>query len=67
MPVDILTAERSLNSYGVDLLVLVNLRNWIGAYLQATVYMMTLRGASSIKELAKTVAKESHLVDVEAI
>ncbi|KAK3984768.1 Compactin diketide synthase mokB [Cladorrhinum sp. PSN332] len=65
-PVDMLTAARSLDSYGVDSLVLVELRNWIGAYLQATVHVLTLRGASSIKELAKTVAKESRLIDLEA-
>ncbi|KAK4169040.1 polyketide synthase [Cladorrhinum sp. PSN259] len=65
-PVDMLTAARSLDSYGVDSLVLVELRNWIGAYLQATVQLMTLRGASNIRELAKIVAKESRLVDLEA-
>ncbi|KAK4461021.1 polyketide synthase [Cladorrhinum samala] len=65
-PAAMLSATRSLDSYGVDSLVLVELRNWIGATLQATVQVMTLRGARSIKELARIVAKGSRLVDLEA-
>nr|UWV21338.1 polyketide synthase 5 [Chaetomium globosum] len=64
-PADTLSAARSLDSYGVDSLVTVELRNWIGAYLGANVQLMTLRGASSINALAKIVAKESRLVCFE--
>jgi aryl carrier-like protein len=61
-PVESLSAAQSLDSYGVDSLVAVELRNWIGAYLQANVQLMVLRGTPSIKELAKIVTTESRLV-----
>lgn len=61
-PVEALSASQSLDSYGVDSLVAVELRNWIGAHLQASVPLMVLRGTGSIVELAKIVAKESRLV-----
>lgn len=61
-PVESLSAAQSLDSYGVDSLVAVELRNWIGAFLQANVQLMVLRGTPSIKELAKIVTTESRLV-----
>lgn len=61
-PVESLSAAQSLDSYGVDSLVAVELRNWIGAYLQANVQLMVLRGTSSITELAKIVTTESRLL-----
>ena len=64
-PPETLNPASSLDSYGVDSLVAVELRNWIGAYLQANVQLMVLRGTGSINELAKIVAKESRLVDFE--
>lgn len=64
-PVDMLSATRSLDSYGVDSLVAVELRNWIGAYLGANVQLMVLRGTGSINALARIVAKESRLVCFE--
>lgn len=63
-PVETLSAARSLDSYGVDSLVSVELRNWIGTHLQANVPLMTLRGTGSITELANIVAKESRLVNL---
>ncbi len=64
-PVDMLSPARSLDSYGVDSLVAVELRNWIGTYLRANVQLMVLRGTSSINELASIVARESRLVSLE--
>ncbi|KAF7563745.1 hypothetical protein G7046_g409 [Stylonectria norvegica] len=61
-PVESLSAAQSLDSYGVDSLVAVELRNWIGAYLQANVQLMVLRATSSISDLAKIVSQESRLV-----
>ncbi|XWW94239.1 hypothetical protein V2A60_002182 [Cordyceps javanica] len=61
-PVETLSSAQSLDSYGVDSLVAVELRNWVGAYLQANVPLMVLRGTSSIHELAKIIAKESRFV-----
>jgi len=64
-PVEMLNAAQSLDSYGVDSLVAVELRNWVGAYLQANVQLMVLRGTRSIHELAKIVTKESRLVSLD--
>ncbi|RDW67402.1 type I polyketide synthase [Aspergillus mulundensis] len=61
-PVEMLSASQSLDSYGVDSLVAVELRNWIGAYLQANVQLMVIRGTGSISQLAGIVAKESRVV-----
>ncbi|KAL3482091.1 hypothetical protein BJX99DRAFT_252807 [Aspergillus californicus] len=65
-PVELLSPAQSLDSYGVDSLVAVELRNWIGAYLQANVQLMVLRGTGSINQLAQIVAKESRLVSMKA-
>ncbi|KAF2468734.1 polyketide synthase [Lindgomyces ingoldianus] len=56
-----LSAARSLDSYGVDSLVAVELRNWIGAYLQANVSLLALRSTESITELAELVTRESRM------
>ncbi|KAL4928189.1 type I polyketide synthase [Aspergillus undulatus] len=61
-PVEMLSPAQSLDSYGVDSLVAVELRNWIGAYLQANVQLMVIRGAASISQLAQVVTKESRVV-----
>lgn len=63
--IEMLSATKSLDSYGVDSLVAVDLRNWVGSYLQANVSLIVLRGASSIQQLAQIVAKESALVSPE--
>lgn len=60
-----LSEAQSLDSYGVDSLVVVELRNWIGAYLRANVQLMVLRGTGSVRELVRIVAKESRLVGFE--
>ncbi|KAH7025271.1 putative polyketide synthase [Microdochium trichocladiopsis] len=61
MPVTHLKQDRSLNEYGVDSLVAVELRNWIGVFLQANITLLTLRN-TSIFEVAKHIAKDSRLV-----
>lgn len=63
-PAETLNPAQSLDSYGVDSLVAVELRNWIGARLQVNLPLMVLRGTSSISELAGIVAKESPLVGI---
>ena len=66
-PAENLSAAQNLGYYGVDSLVAVELRNWIGAYLQANVPLLVLRGTGSIKDLAKIVTKESRLVSFEEV
>ncbi|CAI4212690.1 unnamed protein product [Parascedosporium putredinis] len=65
-PVESLSQTRSLDSYGVDSLVAVELRNWIGRHLKASIPLLALRKGGSIWELAKTVTKESRLVSFAA-
>lgn len=60
---DIIPA-RSLDSYGLDSLVGVELRNWIGAYLQVNLPLLVMWNTSSINELAEIVTKGSRLVKV---
>jgi acyl carrier protein len=64
--VEYISDARSLDDYGVDSLVAVELRNWIGAFLLANVPILVLRKTKSIKELAHLVVKESRLVLVKA-
>lgn len=61
IPVDRLSATQSLDHYGVDSLVAVELRNWIAAYLQANVSVLVLRETKNILELAAIVTAESRL------
>ncbi|CAG2015657.1 unnamed protein product [Fusarium graminearum] len=61
---DIIPA-RSLDSYGLDSLVGVELRNWIGAYLQVNLPLLVMWNTSSINELAEIVTKGSRLVKVK--
>lgn len=66
-PVEMLSPSKNLDSYGVDSLVAVELRNWLNAYLQANVQLLVLRSISTIHKLAELVAKESHLVNIKAL
>ncbi|GAB0134903.1 t1pks [Epichloe bromicola] len=61
-PEDMLSPANSLDYYGVDSLVAVEMRNWIVAYLKADLPLMMIRGTGSILELAKLVSNESPLV-----
>ncbi|GFF97772.1 lovastatin nonaketide synthase [Aspergillus udagawae] len=66
-PVESLSAAKSLDQYGVDSLVAVELHNWIIAYLRANITLVSVRGASSIYKLAQMVTKESALVPLDAL
>ena len=61
IPAKHLSEDRSLNDFGADSLVAVELRNWIRVFLQANISLLTLRN-TTIRELAKQVVKESWLV-----
>ena len=61
-PENALSAKNSLDHYGVDSLTAVEMRNWIVAYLQVDLPLMSIRGTGSIWELAELSAKESPLV-----
>lgn len=64
-PEDRLSDQASLDNYGMDSLVAVELKNWMSAYLQADIPMIAIRGSPSIRELGRLVTKSSRLVQVE--
>lgn len=59
---DKISGTMSLDDIGVDSLVAVELKNWIGAYLQANVPILVVRETKDIDELATAVFHESRLV-----
>ncbi|CAJ2512279.1 Uu.00g052940.m01.CDS01 [Anthostomella pinea] len=64
---DEIISARSLDSYGVDSLVGVELRNWISAYLQVNLPLLVMWSTNSIDELAGIVTKGSRLVTVKVV
>lgn len=55
-------ASRALHSYGVDSLVAVEIRNWLGKEMQAEVPILTILGQDPIHELSGKIARLSKLV-----
>lgn len=64
-PVDRILPHRTLDSYGVDSLVAVELRNWIVVMLAADVSLLLIRESRSIEELIRLVVGRSKLVPVK--
>ncbi len=64
-PVDRILPHRTLDSYGVDSLVAVELRNWVVAMLAADVSLLLIRESRSIENLTHLVASKSRLVPVK--
>lgn len=61
-PVDRILPHRTLDSYGVDSLVAVELRNWVVAMLAADLSLLLIRESKSIQDLIRLVASKSRLV-----
>ncbi|KAL4815813.1 hypothetical protein BDW67DRAFT_176121 [Aspergillus spinulosporus] len=64
-PVDCILPHRTLDSYGIDSLVAVELRNWVVAMLAADVSLLLIRESRSIENLIHLVASRSRLVPVK--
>ena len=62
IPAADLSPSQSLSAYGADSLVAVELRNWLGVYLETQVQTMELLGTASISELSATVVSRCKLV-----
>ncbi|KAH6854209.1 reducing type I polyketide synthase [Chaetomium sp. MPI-CAGE-AT-0009] len=62
IPEQDIDATRPLAKHGVDSLVAVELRNWIVPMMQCEMSIFDLLRASSLRELAKKIAKRSKLV-----
>lgn len=62
IPAADLSPSRSISHYGVDSLIAVELRNWIGMHLQTEVQILELLGTGSMQQLAVTVASRCKLV-----
>jgi emericellamide synthase (highly reducing iterative type I polyketide synthase) len=56
MPVDQILLHRTLDSYGVDSLVVVELRNWVVAMLAADISILVIRESRRIDNLIQLVA-----------
>lgn len=54
--------EKSLSDYGVDSLMAVEFRNWIGKDFQANLTVLDIMGRTSILEIGTLVAKRANLV-----
>ncbi|KAF7516126.1 hypothetical protein PCG10_002464 [Penicillium crustosum] len=65
MPVDRILLHRTLESYGVDSLVVVEFRNWVVAMLAADISILVIRESRSIDNLIQLVASKSRLVPVK--
>jgi hypothetical protein len=61
-PMDRILPHRTLDSYGVDSLVAVELRNWIVVMLAADISLLLIRESRSIEELIRLIAGKSKLV-----
>ncbi|KAJ5233183.1 polyketide synthase [Penicillium chermesinum] len=57
-PVDRILPHRTLDSYGVDSLVAVELRNWVVGMLAADVSLLLIRESRSIEALTHLVARD---------
>ena len=60
-PVDRILPHRTLDSYGVDSLVVVKLRNWVVAMLAADVSLLLIRESRNIENLIQFVAGKSSM------
>jgi acyl carrier protein len=57
-----LDASKAMADYGMDSLVAVEMRNWITRDLEVTMPILELLGSGSIKDLCKSIARQSKLV-----
>lgn len=58
-----LSPDRPLGAYGTDSLVAVELRNWIGREMEATVILMDLLADNTLLTLTETVVHKSKLCE----
>ncbi|UNI18759.1 putative PKS/NRPS-like protein biosynthetic cluster [Purpureocillium takamizusanense] len=61
LPVEDISTDRSMASYGMDSLVAVELRNWILAQLESHIQMFELMSSITFAELSNTIARRSRL------
>jgi NADPH:quinone reductase-like Zn-dependent oxidoreductase/NADP-dependent 3-hydroxy acid dehydrogenase YdfG/acyl carrier protein len=59
---DSIDLEEGLHKYGIDSLMAVELRTWIGKMMKADVSLFDVLNAKSIRELSSKIAKASKLV-----
>ncbi|EPE03579.1 polyketide synthase [Ophiostoma piceae UAMH 11346] len=59
--------NRPLSRYGLDSLVAVELRNWVGSEMDVTVPVLEFLGARTVPSLAGFIARQSRLVRKELL
>ena len=62
LPMDEISTDRSVASYGIDSLIAVELRNWILTQLESHVQTFELMSSITFAELSNIVARRSRLV-----
>ncbi|PVI01286.1 polyketide synthase [Periconia macrospinosa] len=62
MPVEEMSADRSMANYGVDSLIAVELRNWISMELGARIQNFELTSSIPLTDLAMLIAKRSSMI-----
>lgn len=63
IPMDDITPDKPVVAYGLDSLVAIEVRNWLGRELDAKIPLMELVSASSLTALAESVVGGSGIVD----
>nr|ASK38717.1 polyketide synthase [Paecilomyces divaricatus] len=63
-PVDNIDSQRAMSEYGVDSLVAVEMRNWIGKEMESTMPILELLANQSISQLSEKIAQRSKVVAV---
>lgn len=59
-------SNKPLHAYGIDSLVAVEIRNWIGKEMQADIPVLDILGNMTIADLSAKIATHSQLVNIRA-
>lgn len=64
IPVEDIGTDRPLSEYGMDSLVAVEMRNWIGREMDATIPILELMANEPLHQLASNILAKSSLVNI---
>lgn len=63
VPLEDVSSSKSMSGYGIDLLVAVEMRNWLVRELDTTMLILELLANISLWELSRKIARKSKLVN----
>ncbi|KAL9069652.1 MAG: hypothetical protein Q9157_006092 [Trypethelium eluteriae] len=67
LPLEDIAPTRSMQEYGMDSLVAVEMRNWITNNLGATIPVLEMLGNASLRALSTGIVKKSSMVDATSL